>query len=67
MSFTRRRLINRTKILIDEIDQIFVDADYWNNNIRKENEALINPDPQCELKKLKVALHKTLKGEIKLV
>lgn len=59
---TRESLVARAKYLKSEIEQIFLDAEHWNNAVRKPHEELIDPDPQGELKQLLNGLNVMLAG-----
>jgi hypothetical protein len=45
----RAKLIERVIQLRSECRQIFIDAEYWNNNVRKADEERIDPDPDGTL------------------
>jgi hypothetical protein len=45
----RAKLIQRTIEIRSECRQIFIDAEYWNNNVRKADEERIDPDPDGTL------------------
>jgi hypothetical protein len=59
----RRRIIGQFHRLRAEIDQIFVDCAYWNDNVRKPTEEPINPDPFGELRRLVTALDELLAND----
>lgn len=48
---TRKQIFAEMTRIRDEIQQIFNDADHWNNSVRKPDEAIINPDPDGFLRK----------------
>jgi hypothetical protein len=48
----RAKLIARVVELRHEVAQIFVDTAFWNDNVRKPHEALIDPDPDGLLRLL---------------
>lgn len=45
----RAKLIQRTIEIRSDCRQIFIDAEYWNNNVRKADEERIDPDPDGTL------------------
>lgn len=47
------QMIARAERIIEEIDQLFIDVDYWNNYVRKPPEPPIDPDPDGELKRIR--------------
>lgn len=49
----RSEIIKRMIKLNNEIDQIFIDAKYWNDNVRKPGIEAIDPDPDGQLKRLR--------------
>lgn len=53
--------VERAERILAEINQIFVDAKYWNTCVRGRNESLIDPDPGGQLQKAKTALENFLK------
>ena len=67
MSSQRSDLIQRVMTLKDEIDQIFIDTEYWNDNVRMADEESIDPDPDGILRMLREGLIKCLKNEIRAV
>lgn len=48
---TRLELINESKRIRSECQQILIDCEYWNTSVRKEHESAIDPDPDGELKR----------------
>lgn len=52
MTITREALEQLWEKLIQEIEQIFLDADHWNRCVRKDDEAEIDHDPDGELRVL---------------
>lgn len=63
---TRQQIISNAVNLKAEIDQLFIDADYWNKNVRKASEKDIDPDPDGQMCKTWHALDDMLKREEKL-
>ena len=61
----RHRLVSRMRAIKQEIDQIFIDADHWNEFARKPNEAKIDPDPDGQLRRLQKAYGAALAVEEK--
>jgi len=57
---TRTQIIRESKRIYEEIIQIFNDAEYWNNNVRKPDEQMIDPDPGRTLIKMKKGLREFL-------
>jgi hypothetical protein len=45
----RAKLIQRVVELRSECRQIFIDAEYWNDNVRRPEEERIDPDPNGTL------------------
>lgn len=54
----------RAKALREEIQQYFLDVEYWNNNVRKEHEAPIDPDPDGKLVGMLKAIEIGLRKEV---
>jgi hypothetical protein len=46
---SRGELLRENLRLQLKIEQLFIDANYWNRNVRKKGETVIDPDPQGEL------------------
>jgi hypothetical protein len=46
-----------------EIAQYFTDVEHWNTHCRKPHEAVIDPDPDGQMKKIAEALDKCLANE----
>ncbi len=63
MEPTRQSLIGRVKKLKAEIEQIFIDAAHWNENVRSADESPIDPDPDGQLKKILDGINRTLEKE----
>ena len=61
--YTREQLITRTRKIKSEIEQIFIDAAHWNENVRKPRQVPIDPDPDGKLALILEGLNKTLKTE----
>ena len=59
----RQQFVNRAKTILAEIEQIFIDVEYWNDNIRKPHEEPIDPDPDGMLGRLKDGLMKFIECE----
>lgn len=59
----RRSLVERTRKLRQEIEQIFIDTAYWNENVRPEGVEPIDPDPDGQLKRAAQGLDRTLAVE----
>lgn len=55
---TKNSLLKRRARLAHEIEQIFIDAEHWNDHVRKSSEAPIDPDPDGALKRLLENLRK---------
>ena len=49
---SRRALLERTRAARQEIEQLFLDCEYWNEHVRQPHEALIDADPDGLLRKL---------------
>lgn len=56
MSEKRQGFVERAERILKEINQIFLDADYWNAYVRLPGEEIIDPDPRGELKAAKASL-----------
>lgn len=52
MTITKASLEERREKLIQEIEQIFLDAEHWNRRVRKDGEAEIDADSNGELRAL---------------
>lgn len=63
---TRLEIINETKRIRRECQQILTDADHWNTNVRKGDEKPIDPDPNGELKRIIAACDACLASEIRI-
>jgi hypothetical protein len=61
----RRRLVDKTNEQLREIQLYFNSVNYWNNSIRKPNEAIIDGDPDGQMKKIADALAECLRRESK--
>jgi hypothetical protein len=48
--------VERAEKVKKDIEQIFLDAEYWNVHVRKLTEARIDPDPNGELKAILAGL-----------
>lgn len=55
-------LIERAKIIREEIRQIFTDAASWNENYRTPEERPIDPDPDGEMRRALEYVNKYLDG-----
>lgn len=53
---TKESLMKRRVRLAHEIEQIFIDAEHWNQCVRQSSEAPIDPDPDGELRRILNAL-----------
>lgn len=53
---TKESLLRRRSRLAHDIEQIFIDAQHWNECVRETHEAPIDPDPDGELKRILEAL-----------
>jgi hypothetical protein len=53
---TREHLSAERQRIIGEIEQIFIDAEYWNTHVRKPDEAPIDPDPDGQMTAILKAL-----------
>lgn len=60
---TRSGILRRFRRLRDEIKQMFVDADSWNDNARKLGDPLIDPDPFGEMRRLADAIDELLAND----
>ena len=58
---SRAQIVAKAALLCNEINQIFLDADHW-NNIHPDEEP-INPDPDGKLKRMLRALEYMLRRE----
>lgn len=59
----RARLVERARVLRGEIEQTFTDCAYWNDNVRKADEAPIDPDPDGRLRRMADGLDRMLEDE----
>jgi hypothetical protein len=50
MAVTKLSLLERLARTVCNIDDIFTTAEHWNDNVRKEGEEPIDPDPDGQLK-----------------
>ena len=69
MNAERQRLINEAARILGNINQIFIDVAYWNNNTRVRlypNEKPIDPDPDGQLARFKTGFEKMLLREAQL-
>lgn len=69
MDVERQRLINQAANILSNINQLFADADYWNNNTRVRlypNDEPINIDPDGSMLRWKHGLEAELLAEAKL-
>jgi hypothetical protein len=62
MDTHRKRILSEMKRIRKEIEQIFVDAESWNENARPDGEPRIDPDPTGQLEQLVKAIDRTLEG-----
>lgn len=63
MQDERQQFVNRAKTILAEIEQIFIDIEYWNDNVRKPHEEPIDPDPDGMLGRLSDGLRKFIDHE----
>jgi hypothetical protein len=63
MKKNREQIVADARRQRDEIAQIFTDVASWNQNVRKADEAEIDPDPDGLLKELKEGLDRFLAAE----
>ena len=66
MDAERQRLINEASRILGNINQLFTDAAYWNDNTRVRlypDQQPIHPDPTGEMAKWKSSLEAMLKRE----
>jgi hypothetical protein len=59
----RARIIGRARRLRAEIEQIFTDVASWNDNARHPDDALVDPDPFGELRRLATAIDDMLAND----
>lgn len=59
----RRRLLDRAIKLRCQIEQIFLDCAYWNDNVRKDEEGRIDCDPDGQLRRIADGLDTMLAHE----
>jgi len=60
---SRREMIQKARQMRVEIEQLFLDTDHWNRNVRKASESEIDPDPDGRLKKLGASIDAMLAAE----
>jgi RNA polymerase-binding transcription factor DksA len=60
---TRSQIVSRAKQQLAEVQQIFIDENHWNRCVRKADEAMIDCDPDGQLKRIRAALEKMLAAE----
>ena len=53
---TKESLLKRRDRLAHEIEQIFIDAEHWNECVRQGHEDPIDPDPDGALMRLLASL-----------
>ena len=63
---TREEIISEWKRIRIEIQQIFNDAEYWNENVRKPHEERIDPDPDGSMAKRLKGIDALLEKEIRI-
>ena len=61
MDAERQRLINEAARIANNIEQMFMDAEYWNRH--HPNETPLNPDPDGQLAHWKRGMESLLKSE----
>lgn len=59
----RARLVERARVLRGEIEQVFTDVAHWNDEVRKADEAPIDPDPDGRLRRMADGLDRLLEDE----
>jgi hypothetical protein len=65
----RQRLINQMAQIINDIDQMFCDAAFWNNETRPRlypNNAPVDPDPDGFMARVRAGYVKSLEREATL-
>src|SRR5689334_255411 len=65
----RQRLINQMAQIINDIDQMFCDAAFWNNETRSRlypNDPPVNPDPDGFMARVRAGYMKSLEHEASL-
>jgi hypothetical protein len=60
----RHELITRMLDLRRESQQILTDAAHWNSSVRKPDEAPIDPDPDCDLANIILAVENAVAKEL---
>lgn len=63
---TRLQIVNEAKRIRAECVQIFNDAEYWNNTVRKPGMAPIDPDPDGQLARTIRGIDAMLENEIRI-
>lgn len=63
---TRQKIINDVRKQLAEVNQLFTDTEYWNENVRKPHEKRIDPDPDGEMAKIKAGYERCLANEIRI-
>lgn len=59
----RHGIVAKARALRDEIHQIFVDTESWNDNARQPDEDPIDPDPDGELSRILQGLNRGIARE----
>ena len=59
----RASLISRARTLRAGIQQIFTDAESWNDNARRPDEEPVDPDPFGEMRRLLAAIDEMLAND----
>lgn len=62
---TREEIIAQMRRNLKEVRQIFTDCDHWNNRVRKPDEAIIDCDPDGQLRRIEQAYTSALAAEEK--
>lgn len=60
---SREQIVAEARRCRSEIEQIFADAEHWNERVRKPHEAPIDPDPDGKLAQIKRSLDTMLAEE----
>lgn len=66
MAKTRQEIIDEAKRIRAECLDIIATAEYWNTNVRKPHEAVIDPDPDGFLARTIASIDKGLENEIRI-
>ena len=62
---TRGIIVENTRHLRAEIEQIFIDCAYWNEHVRKPHEKPVDPDPDGRLRREADKLDEWLRDELR--